>query len=439
MEHDNETPEVLLRKAAKYIYTTKEYLILTVEYFNKMNLINKPSTETMATDEYFNLYYNPDFVIKNKKYLPGILFHELLHHIYDSFERADEILDRYGLLYAELWNICTDLVINEIVETLFPELDFKSIKNIVTYDSYIEALANTIAKQSNTDMKSVKNKLLKEISPHQSAEYYYYEVIRRVKPSNNAKGIIIRDLNKISHDFGSESRRNKHKENNKSSAIDDMIKRGIEDYAKKEIKRRGFGSGNSEIILSKNLNRTDKTTAQKILQIVKEKINLLYEKDRKKISKKYYINKIFIKDTILINKSKKSFDINIAFCVDTSGSMVGEEINEVFSKIESLLYSLEKNSEAQFRIRYIECDAEISENILFDNFRSFRFYIKNKKHAKGAGGTSVIPPLNFLLNDKNPFGNSKKSDIIVYFTDGYIDDPEDILPIIKNLRNIQKT
>ncbi len=99
---------------------------------------------------------------------------------------------------------------------------------------------------------------------------------------------------------------------------------------------------------------------------------------------------------IKIRKRKK-----ILAVIDTSGSIIEEEVKEFFNE----LYFLWKQ---KAEILVLECDMEI---------RNTYFYRGITPHiVSGGGGTSFEAPINYANTKYNP-------DAILYFTDGYAEIP----------------
>ena len=95
---------------------------------------------------------------------------------------------------------------------------------------------------------------------------------------------------------------------------------------------------------------------------------------------------------------------NIWTLVDTSGSMVGENLNQVMTEVFGIAKSL--NS----RVRIVAWDADAYES----TFES----VKTTMRIRGGGGTKIGPALDLLLE------KMKSNDIVVILTDGLISDDE---------------
>lgn len=102
--------------------------------------------------------------------------------------------------------------------------------------------------------------------------------------------------------------------------------------------------------------------------------------------------------------------------IDTSGSVVGEEVQMFLQKTFNILMQ-EDSYFARVNIHIIQCDAEIQEDIVITNRDDFKAYLKSMK-IRGLGGTDFRPVFRYvdqLIREKT-FRNLKG---MIYFTDGY--------------------
>lgn len=107
--------------------------------------------------------------------------------------------------------------------------------------------------------------------------------------------------------------------------------------------------------------------------------------------------------------------------IDTSGSVLGEQVQQFVQKT----YNVLKSTESFFNkinLHIIQCDAEIQEHVKITTQEEFDDYLKTMT-IKGLGGTDFRPvftKVNELIKAKE-FRNLKG---LIYFTDGYGDFPE---------------
>lgn len=102
--------------------------------------------------------------------------------------------------------------------------------------------------------------------------------------------------------------------------------------------------------------------------------------------------------------------------IDTSGSVVGDEVQSFIQKTYNILKSTESFF-SKINLHIIQCDAVIQEHVKITNQDEFDNYIKNMK-LHGFGGTDFRPVFDFVdeLIKQKEFRNLKG---LIYFTDGY--------------------
>ena len=102
--------------------------------------------------------------------------------------------------------------------------------------------------------------------------------------------------------------------------------------------------------------------------------------------------------------------------IDTSGSVVGEEVQMFLQKTYNILMQ-EDSYFSRVNIHIIQCDAEIQEDIVIHNQSEFEEYLKTMK-ILGLGGTDFRPVFRYVdqLIEEKRFRNLKG---LIYFTDGY--------------------
>ncbi len=113
------------------------------------------------------------------------------------------------------------------------------------------------------------------------------------------------------------------------------------------------------------------------------------------------------------NDTKETYDINVLFAIDTSGSMALDEIAQALSELKSLI-AFTSNNVSGFVTSF---DTKVYDLISIDTFD-----LKNIK-LKGRGGTSYKPIFNNLDNIEKQLG--KKIDLIIIMTDGKCDFPDE--------------
>ena len=102
--------------------------------------------------------------------------------------------------------------------------------------------------------------------------------------------------------------------------------------------------------------------------------------------------------------------------IDTSGSVVGEEVQMFLQKTFNILMQ-EDSYFSRVNIHIIQCDAEIQEDVVIKSREEFEAYLKSMK-ILGLGGTDFRPVFRYVdqLIEEKKFRNLKG---LIYFTDGY--------------------
>ena len=150
-----------------------------------------------------------------------------------------------------------------------------------------------------------------------------------------------------------------------------------------------------------------------------------------------YANKnILISQDRIARTDKDKYD-HISYMViilDTSGSMWNDKIRMMMT--EAYHVALQKKP---LRIVTIQNDADIHEVMIHNNLRDFEKYVKTID-MKGGGGNDLRPAWNFLtsghpkfMNEFNKIRRAGPAEIVMNFTDGYLDQLKRNPRTMKNL------
>lgn len=116
-------------------------------------------------------------------------------------------------------------------------------------------------------------------------------------------------------------------------------------------------------------------------------------------------------------ESKESLLIReFIIAVDTSGSCEGELVERFLTKTCNILKQTE-NFASKVNIHIIQCDARIQEDRKIESAAELEEYI-SRLSLKGFGGTDFRPVFEYV-EDLREAGELKRTDGLIYFTDGY--------------------
>jgi predicted metal-dependent peptidase len=329
-----------------------------------------------ANDGRKTILINPDeFMAMETRDRVFTLAHEAGHLAFLTFQRL-------GGRNPRLWNVATDCVINYILLMSNISASEKLVKSIIT--------PKLLEKLTGVD----KEKIAK-MSADQIYNLLVALQIKGTKGDGDEHGKSVPTPGGCSHD----------------------------EYATKDGEKDGAGGGDEEITeywrravaeahdFAKSIGKLP-VGAEIILEILKPKVNwrallrqaILQGPGLQVITTWKRMHRKIPND---LPGYTRLVVPNIWTLVDTSGSMVGENLNQVMTEVFEIAKSL--NS----KVRLIAWDTNAYEDTLE--------HVKLTLQVKGGGGTVITPALRLLLK------NMKRNDIIVILTDGLIgdiDEPE---------------
>ncbi len=304
--------------------------------------------------------YNPIFIAtKNDKILEGLIFHELLH-----------LINRHYLIKSKnkkekiLLDMAKDAAINQVIPILY------------AYTIPLDVLIN--------EMHRVDNDLIfvgpPDFMPNRTAEEYFEFALEQISKNSSV-------------DYGTlEKLANKLPENG-SEEIEEIYLELFEEKTGKAFNLFGkdLPSGlvkELEIILSKSeINWTEK---------LRRCVGLSNKSDR-------YATPLRPNRRYLDQPGwRYTYEPSIAVIVDTSGSILDEELNAFLGEIESI-------SKSGIKIKMIQVDSNIT---LVSDYYAGKW--KNLE-IRGGGETDLQPAVDLAQNFR--------SEVIIIFTDGYVDVP----------------
>lgn len=320
--------------------------------------------------------YNPKFIEElNDRVLKGILAHEVLHLVFEH-------LSRLGDKDLKIWNIATDLCINDLLKENGFELDSRGLVTNWSHDFTFNFNGEELFTIKDIDKKN--------------ADQVYEEIIKNLKKN---KQKIIDEYDKKRFD--------KHIYEKGKGETEAELK-GYKDKWKKAVaeasayaKQKGDLSNGLKLLVDDLLN---------------EKVNwkhLLYK----------YMTRVIPFDYSYARPSKRSFStgvympimrkesIEIVVSLDTSGSIGKEELQEFMSEINGIAKSFNN-----LTMKLIVCDSEVKDVYTIGNGDNQKI---NDLVIRGGGGTSHIPIYDYVQE------NLPNTKLLVNFTDGYTDFPQE--------------
>lgn len=335
----------------------------------RMKRIKTDSIPTMGVSvtTTINLYYNEKFVNETDLFtLVEVLKHECDHIISNHVLRFSEIPEGNH----KLFNLASDACINKNYKKLQEQgVTVEKIKN--TYEKYVK----------EGKLNSVK------IDDNQPAEYYY-AVLELMKENTEGCGDTIDDHSKWEETGGvPDELRTEALKNEVKKAVENTskLKGNIPYHMQHLIDNIGKKSVNWKQVLNQFISRVNKSKK---------------DSTRMKRNRRY---------GFAVKGKKKLPDLKIACCLDTSGSVSNEYLNQYVAELLSI-------HDSGIEILVIEADCQVQENGVYT------FDPKKVKGFSGRGGTAYMPAINEAMKHE--------VDAILYMGDGDIFGEELINPNI---------
>ena len=374
----------------------------------KMEPIEESS---MMTDGHF-LLYNPKHVLSNFRHQKETVVRDYLHIVMHCVYRhmfMDPTLDR------PLWDLATDIA----VENVITDLGLKAAA------SFREGLqANDIAKFQKECKMLTAEKIYaylksNDVDPNTATD------IRSRFYADNHEIWYMTDKEK-QEQFGIDGNSQNEDEETECSPLLSSTKlkavwQQIAERMQVDIETFGKQRGDMTGGLIQNLKEVnrekyDYTSFLKKFAVMGE-VMKMNDDEFDYIFYTYGLklyDKMPLIETLEYKELKRIKEFVIA--IDTSGSVVGEQVQVFVQKTYNILKSTESFF-SKINLHIIQCDADIQEHIKITNQDEFDDYIKTMQ-IKGLGGTDFRPvfkKVDELIKNKE-FRNLKG---LIYFTDGY--------------------
>ena len=299
------------------------------------------------------LYYNPDFV----EQLDMVTLVEVLKH------ECDHIISAHPIRFTNIekgnqrqYNLAADACINKA---------YKSLHEMgVTVDKIRSAVNEYLKKQG----KKVT------VNDNESAEYYY-QVLGLMKGDGEG------DVGDLVDDHGSWE----ESEGIPKEVREEVLKKELKQAAENTRKAGGNVPNDIQAMIDQ-LGKSSVNWKQVLRQFFGRVNQAKKESTRMKRNRRY---------GYLIKGKKKYPDLKIACCLDTSGSVSDEYLNQYISELINM-------HECGAEIVVIEADCQVQNVYDFDP--------KKIKSVSGRGGTAYMPAINEALKHD--------VDAILYLGDG---------------------
>lgn len=385
------------------------------------------------------IYYDPVTVLKSfsearnkptRQYL-----HMVLHCVYQHFWIST-------LVNRDYWDLACDIAveytIDDIdirdVETPAGEKRIRAIERLKKNVKYMTA--DMLYRYFMTSFpKEEEIKELKKIFSADDHSIWYpqkeKEKIRRLlkgQKSESDKGSGKRDAGEMVFFFPENSE-------GEPDDAEDVLSDGLQETAEQQLREWKEIARQMKMDLetfSRERGNTAGGLSQNLMAVTREKYN--YESflrkfavlgEQMKINTDefdyiFYIYGLKMYDNMPLIEPLEYKDVKqvreIAIAIDTSGSTSGELVQAFVQKTYNILKD-EESFFTRFNLHFIQCDAEIQEDVKITNQKEFDDYLANMT-IKGMGGTDFRPVFSYVdeLIAEKEFINLKG---LIYFTDGY--------------------
>jgi len=319
---------------------------------------------TIAVDEFGNMPYSKDFIAS--KTIEEVMFyvaHETMHI-------ALEHIWRTGSRDPMTANIAADFAVNYLLgeEMAMP-------KGVLGYQD------DTFREKS---FEEIYEELIKNSKKYR-AKYNGYRFDQMI-PAAGDKG----------------------KDGNGPQGISPFYQKGQEKIDATKMVKDAINFAKNQGHLPAGMERVFKdyfTTGMNWKELLMKYIQDVLPKDftYMKPSKRFASTGIYLPSII-----KQEIEIYIG--VDSSGSISDEEYSTFLSEVHAIVSSFEG-----VKGTMLVCDAAIGVDSIVELDSNFD---PTQVHGKGYGGTSCIPVFQWIKDEKD-----EKIKLLIYFTDGYIDEP----------------
>lgn len=408
MTNNKESQEKLNKLARDVLLLSRNTLLVHLRFLDaalsQFELVSQDAYALMTDGKH--LFYNPKHILTNYKKEKEIPVRDYLHVVIHSVFRH-----MYGAskMQQEVWNLASDIAVEAIIT-----------------DMGVTAVS---AKREN-NQKAILLELQKEVGKLTAEKIYSYYLTRNLSESDLAKTreLFAADNHEIwywsvteastymmtvSREERSHSLEDFSNQENTWEQISERMQIELETF----FERQGDVSHN----LIQNLNAVNRekydyrTFLRKFavrgeaMQINDDEFDYVYYTYGLKLYEKMpLIEPLEYKEIRRIRE--------FVIAIDTSGSVMGEEVQAFIQKTYNILKSTESFF-SKINLHIIQCDADIQEHVKITNQKEFDTWTKTME-IKGFGGTDFRPVFARVdeLIKQHEFANLKG---LICFTDGY--------------------
>ncbi len=452
--YDIENDKKIKELASDIMQLSRNAILVNLRFLdwpiNELGLKNNCKIDTLACDGN-DLYYNPKYILLSYREEIELPIHNYLHFLLHCIFRHMYV---NTLIEKEYWDLACDIAVeNTLIELNFSNASIKNFglemecikkfKNnnikITAEKLYAHFLDSNISAQDLSKLKdtfSFDNHFLWYMSNNDKQNLLNSDDSSNSAPNKQ----VLLNSNNLSNSASNKQNVNSNANVqsltslNDSSMLDGMANgkqqrwKEISERMQEEIisftsnKQQGFASGD----LIQNLREVNRekydyasflkkfAVMGEAMQINDDEFDYIFYTYGLKIYKNLpLIEPLEYKDV------KKIREFVIA--IDTSGSVIGEEVESFLNKTYNILMS-EESFFKKINVHIIQCDTEIKEDKVIHSKDEFEEYIKTMK-LRGFGGTDFRPVFDYVnkLIENKIFINLKG---MIYFTDGYGTFPE---------------
>lgn len=317
-----------------------------------------------------SMYLNPDFVSKlSNTHLSFLIAHEVAHVAFNTLGRRQN-------RNPEKWNAASDYAINAVLKASFGSMPASGL-----YDSQYEDMSA----EEIFDLMPFNPDLLSSGGRQDTAPN---DVLLAPLPESE-QGTALRDS------------RHKDQDATGKDQPSPTVDWGTEiTKALTHAKMQGKVSADFE----RKLNG-EKDSQIDWRSVLRQKVSQQLSRDGRDDFSYIPPNRRFLHMDIILPASIGHRKPTLAYCIDTSGSMSSEELEQGMAEIDSIRQVL------QARLYFIVCDYDITTAQWIEPYEKLPV-------LKGGGGTSFIPIFDNLETEHID------CDAVVVFTDGYGNFPD---------------